>query len=258
MTAPSIARLRTYPIKALDGVEHETATITDAGTLAGDRRYALFDDEEWVNAKATDAVHRLRARFSDPPHVVELDDGDRVEQFDLREEREAAEQFCNEHLAAEGFDRTVSIRERETGFVDRPGTGPSVISTATLETVAGWFDEIGVHDLRRRLRANIEVEGVPAFWEDQFVGNGPDGFEVSGVRIEGVEACVRCLVPERDPDTGERDSAFREEFLRRRKATLPEWIVEDDFDSLYSLMLIAQVPDADRGATLAVGDRVDD
>lgn len=253
MTDPSIARLRLYPIKALDGVEVEHAEITATGTLAGDRRYALHADGDVLNAKATEAVHRLKARYPEPPHVVALNDGDRTERFDLREERAAAERFCSDH-----FDRDVSIRERETGFVDRTNAGPSVISTATLRTVAGWYDALGTHELRRRLRANVEVEGVPAFWEDQFVGDGPDGFTAGDVRIEGVEACVRCLVPERDPDTGRHDPEFRERFLERRREALPAWIDENDLDSLYSLMLIASVPEADRGRTLSVGDTVPD
>ena len=257
MTDPTIARLRLYPIKGLDGIDVDTAAITDGGTLAGDRRYAMFDGEDWINAKTSDAIHRLRASYPDPPHIVVLDDGSRTEQFDLREDRASAAAFCRSHLRSDGeYEGAVEFRDRETGYVDRPSAGPSVISTATLEKVAGWFDDLSAHDLRRRLRANIEVEGVPAFWEDQFVGDGPNAFTVDGVRIEGVEACIRCVVPQRDPDTGERNSEFRERFLQGRNETLPDWVDEDDLGSPYSLMLIAQVAEQDRGRTLSVGDSV--
>jgi uncharacterized protein YcbX len=66
------------------------------------------------------------------------------------------------------------------GFVDRRDMRPSVISTATIETVASWFDGLTVEGTRRRLRANVEVSGVPAFWEDRFVGAGAPSFEADG------------------------------------------------------------------------------
>jgi uncharacterized protein YcbX len=134
--------------------------------------------------------------------------------------------------------------------------GPSVISTATIETVADWFDDLTVDSVRRRLRANVEVGGVPAFWEDRFVGEGASAFRAGDVRIEGVTPCGRCIVPERDPDTGEHLSSFRTRFLERRQETFPEWADRDAFDHFYSLMLIARVPEADRGRTIAVGDEV--
>jgi len=120
--------------------------------------------------------------------------------------------------------------------------GPSVISTATLRTVADWFDELTVEGVRRRLRANVEVGGVEPFWEDRFVGADAPAFEVGGVRFEGVTPCGRCVVPQRDPDTGDPTPGFREQFVRRREETFPDWADADAFDHYYSLMLIARVP----------------
>ncbi|MDZ7700759.1 MAG: hypothetical protein U5J98_01120 [Halobacteriales archaeon] len=97
-------------------------------------------------------------------------------------------------------------RDAERGFADRPESGPSVVSTATLESVASWFDTLNVEDVRRRLRANVEVAGVPAFWEDRFVGAGAPAFVIDGpdgdVRVEGVEPCGRCVVPDAGPRHG--------------------------------------------------------
>jgi len=249
-----LSRLRVYPIKSLDGTDLDRAALTTAGTLAGDREYAIYADGEPLNGKRTSAVHRVRASYPDPPHIVELATGGEQWRFDLRDEREAFEQWCETH-----FDREVTVKRRETGFLDRPEAGPSVVSRATLETVTDWFEDVSVAELRRRLRANVEVEGVPAFWEDKFVGDGPDAFSVDGVRFEGVEPCVRCVVPERDSRTGERDPEFRERFVRRRRETLPEWLAADDLDSPYSLTLIARI-DVERPAQedpLFVGDQID-
>ena len=147
-------------------------------------------------------------------------------------------------------------RDTELGFVDRREMGPSVVSTATLRAVAGWFDRLTVDGVRRRLRANVEVGGVPAFWEDRFVGADAPGFVAGGVRFDGVTPCGRCVVPERDPDTGEPTPGFRERFLERRRETIPDWADPDAFEHYYAVMIIARVAEADRGRRLQVGDPV--
>ncbi|MFC7173593.1 MOSC domain-containing protein [Haloplanus litoreus] len=109
---------------------------------------------------------------------------------------------------------------------------------------------------RRRLRPNVEIGGVPAFWEDRFLGSTPSGFEVGGIRFEGAEACARCVVPSRDPETGEPIADFQERFARRREETLPDWAPRREFEHFFTVMLITRIPDGHAGETLAVGDEV--
>ncbi|MDS0474768.1 MOSC N-terminal beta barrel domain-containing protein [Natrinema sp. 1APR25-10V2] len=250
-----LSRLRAYPIKGLDGIDLETAAILEGGTIAHDREFALFDaDGEVVNGKRTDRVHELDTEF-DPDTgelAVETPDGE-YRRFDLEADRAAAENWFSEF-----FDAELAL-ERDTalGFVDRREMGPSVISTATLETVASWFDELTVDGARRRLRANVEVSGVEPFWEDRFVGTDAAAFEIGDVRLEGVTPCGRCVVPQRDPDTGEPTPEFRERFITKREETFPEWADADAFDHYYTVMLIARVAERDRGGTLRVDDPVE-
>ncbi|WP_254764450.1 MOSC domain-containing protein [Natrinema marinum] len=249
-----LSRLRVYPIKGLDGIDRETATILEGGTLARDREFALFDgDGDVLNGKRTDRVHDLDTEF-DPDTgdlTVETPDGER-RRFDLEDDRASAADWFGEF-----FDADLSL-ERDTtlGFVDRREMGPSVISTATLETVASWFDDLTVEGARRRLRANVEVSGAEPFWEDRFVGADAPAFEIGDVRLEGVTPCGRCVVPQRDPETGEPTPEFRERFVTKREETFPEWADAEAFDHYYTVMLIARVADRDRGATLRVGDPV--
>ena len=42
----------------------------------------------------------------------------------------------------------------------------TVLSTASLETVAAWFNNMDPEEVRKRFRATIEIGDVPAFWED--------------------------------------------------------------------------------------------
>lgn len=255
---PHVARLRVYPVKALDGVEVDAARVLPGGTLAHDREYAMFDAAgEPVNGKRTARVHELDADFDPETDVLALSTGDGGDayRFALSDpaERDDAARWLGEFL---GEDVTLR-RDEDLGYVDRRNAGPSVVSTATLREVASWFDGLAVPGVRRRLRANVEVDGVPAFWEDRFVGPDAPAFEAGGVRFEGVEPCGRCVVPQRDPDTGDPTPRFRERFVERREATFPEWADERAFEHYYALMLIADVPDGDRGETLSVGDGVE-
>ncbi|WP_226042039.1 MOSC N-terminal beta barrel domain-containing protein [Natrinema sp. DC36] len=246
--------LRVYPVKGLDGIDLEAAEVLEGGTVAHDREFALFDaDGDVLNGKRTDRVHDLDTNFDPETRelAIETTDGER-QRFDLESDRETAAAWLSEF-----FDVELSLeRDRSLGFVDRREMGPSVISTATLRTVADWFDELTVEGVRRRLRANVEVGGVEPFWEDRFVGADAPAFEVGGVRFEGVTPCGRCVVPQRDPDTGDPTPGFREQFVRRREETFPDWADADAFDHYYSLMLIARVPERDRGETLRVDDPV--
>ncbi|GCF13163.1 molybdenum cofactor biosysynthesis protein [Haloarcula mannanilytica] len=251
-----VERLTVYPVKALDGMDCESVSVRPGGTLAHDREFAMFDaDGDVVNGKRTARVHDIDTGYDPETGTLTVTTDDDSASFNLRSEdgRAAATDWLSAF-----FDVDLTVKRDETrGYVDRREMGPSVISTATLETVASWFDDVTVEGLRRRLRANVEIGGVPAFWEDRFVGSDAPAFEVGDVRFEGVTPCGRCVVPQRDPDTGEQTPEFRERFIERRRETFPEWADEDAFDHFYTLMLIARVPEADRGATLAVGDSVE-
>ncbi|APW98170.1 molybdenum cofactor biosysynthesis protein [Halobiforma lacisalsi AJ5] len=256
-----LERIRTYPVKSLDGVDREEATIRENGTLAGDRAFAIFDaDGEVVEGPRTDRVHDITTEYDPETGALTVDvtgsDADGPRQFDLESEvgRERAAAWFSDVF---DLGELALERDDERGYVARNGMGTSVISTATLETVADWFDDLTVDGVRRRMRANLEVSGVEPFWEDRFVGADAPAFTVGDVRLEGVTPCARCVVPERDPDTGEALPEFRERFVEKRRETFPEWADEAAFDHYYTLMLIADVVDADRGKTVAVGDPVE-
>ncbi|WP_247731410.1 MOSC domain-containing protein [Halovivax limisalsi] len=252
----TLERLRVYPVKALDGIDVESSRFTPGGTLESDREFALFDaDGDVVNGKRTPAVHDLGTAFDPDTYAlaVESPDGTR-RQFDLDAEsgRRDAEAWFGAY-----FDLEISLeRDEANGYVDRRSMGPSVISTATLATVADWFDELSVESVRRRMRANIEIGGVEPFWEDRFVGADAPAFEIGGVRFDGVKPCGRCVVPQRDPDTGAETPEFRERFVRKRRETFPEWADETAFEHFYTLMTITTVPETDRDEMLRVGDDV--
>lgn len=252
---PRLARIALFPIKSLDAFEPERAEVSSEGPIAGDRRYAMVDNEgEYVNGKRTAAVHRLHVNYDGIDRLTLSIQGnaDRwgFELEDGRDRKGLTERLCDH------FEYPVELIRDETGLPDDTEIpGPTVISTATIEEVASWFD-LAPENVRRRFRANLEIEGVPAFWEDRlFADHGRVvDFSVGDVRLSGVNPCQRCVVPSRDPDTGEYFENFRERFVEKRRETLPEWADSDRFDHPFRLMVNTRVSEA---GGIEVGDPVE-
>jgi len=255
---PKVERIRLYPVKGFGGVGVNKGRILPSGTLEYDREFALYDGDDIVNGRVRQGVHGFRTELDTGAGelTVESPARDSVT-VDVSDDgrRELQDWF---ETADTAFDSPTVLRDGSFGFVDRRDrlASVSVVSTATLREVASWFDGIDTDGVRRRLRTNVEVSGVLPFWEDRFVGEEAPAFEVGGVRFEGAEPCARCVVPTRDPDTGEPTGGFRERFAERRRETFPEFADEDAFDHFYAVTLIARVRDDDRGSTIRVGDEV--
>lgn len=255
---PRLARIRVFPVKSLDAVELDAAEVLEHGGLSYDREYAMVDaNGTYVNGKNDRRVHHIRSDFDPATGDLTLEaPGMEPGRFRLPAETDAAEAWFTGY-----FDREVHLqRDPKGGFPDdTDASGPTLISTGTLREVASWADGVDTHGMRRRFRANLEVEGVPAFWEDRLFG--PPGerlpFDVGGATFHGEGPCQRCAVPLRDPDTGEETPAqFRATFIDRREATLPAWADERRFDHFFKLMVNTRVPHFTVGERVAVGDPV--
>ncbi|MFB6298796.1 MAG: MOSC domain-containing protein [Halobacteriales archaeon] len=254
----TLARIRTYPIKALDPLDLETARITDVGGLEYDRRYAIVDEGgKYVNGKRTAAVHRLRSEYD--PHndmlTLRIQGEDDARQFHLQGDRSALKEWLSDY-----FDLSVQLKEQTGGAQTDSGAGwgPTIISTATLETVAGWHD-IDLEEARRRFRPNLEIEGVEAFWEDRLFAGEDEAvrIRIGDVVLEGRGPVPRCVVPTRHSYTGETDEGFQSTFVEHREATIPDWVDRSQFDHFFMLMTLTRIPDAERGKELAVGDPIE-
>lgn len=258
---PTLSHIAVHPVKALDPVARDRVAVTPIGGLAGDRAFAIVDEAgDYVNGKRTQAVHRLRSNVDLEERTVELAVGDdAAEQFHLDRDREAIEAWLGEYLglAVRLEERTGGALTDRAVYGDSSKTGPTLVSAETLRTAASWYDDIDATGMRLRLRPNLVVAGVPAFWEDRLLATHSH-VRIGGVRLEGVEPVPRCVVPVRDPHTGEETEKFRERFVEQRKATLPPWLDADSLDgNFFSMTVGTRIPEADRDGTLAVGDDVE-
>ena len=242
---PTLDRITLYPVKSLDGIEVASARVLPSGGLEHDRRWRLVDMEgRVVNAKRTASFHPIRAEYdlaerlvtlsfwSDPPTAA-------AHTFPLVPGPEGPCEWLSEAL-----DIKVLLEERyDGGFPDdRDAPGPTLVSTASLEEVGRWFG-FDVEESRRRFRANLEIGGCDAFWEDTLacpprseplptLGElpadlpadpyadlpppEPREFTIGEARFRATNLCKRCVVPSRESRTGAVTEHFREAFEARR------------------------------------------
>ncbi|MBD1914457.1 MULTISPECIES: MOSC N-terminal beta barrel domain-containing protein [Cyanophyceae] len=251
-----LARIDIFPVKSLDGVSVSQATVLASGALESDRTYALFDAQNrFVNGKRTAAIHHLRSTFSKDGQFITLavDGHPPTATFHLQQQRSELEAWLSDY-----FQQLVTLQvNSDSGFPDdTDAAGPTVISTATLQTVADWYC-LSLEETRRRFRTNLEIDGVPSFWEDQlFSADGsPVRFAIGNVVLEGINPCQRCIVPTRDTLTGIAIDHFQKKFSQQRAATLPDWAHPSRFNHFYKLAVNTNIVHQG-GHMLKVGDSV--
>ena len=253
--------IRLHPIKALDPVSVKEARIGPGGGLELDRVWALYsEDGQWVNGKRTAAVHLIRAAYAPDLGSVTLSvPGDRrgipTKTFAFPAGTADAAQWFSSY-----FEQPITVRYSPEGFPDDTvANGPTIISAASLDAVAEWFPGLTSSDIRLRFRTTLEIDGVPAFWEDQlFAGeeNGMLRFRIGEVQFEGSNPCARCPVPPRNPQTGADFLGFQKRFMELRRATLPASSPRGHFDHFYRLATNTRVRPSEAGKLLRLGDPV--
>jgi uncharacterized protein YcbX len=258
---PRLANIRLHPIKSLDPVHLKEARIGPGGGLEFDRAWALYSaDGQWVNGKRTAAIHLIRAAFALNVSSVTLSvPGDRrkvpTTTFAFPGDTEAASKWFSNF-----FEQPITVRHSPEGFPDDSvANGPTIVSTATLQAVCDLFDGMVLDEARRRFRTTLEIDGVPAFWEDQLFGveeRSAVRFRIGEVHFEGSNPCARCPVPPRGSRTGEIIPGFQKTFSDYRRSHIPAWSPEARFDHYYRLATNTRVASSEAGKVLRVGDRV--
>jgi uncharacterized protein YcbX len=264
--SPHLVNIRLHPIKSFDPVLVTEARISPSGGLALDRAWALYSvDGKWVNGKRTPAIHLIRAAYSTDLSEVTLSvPGDRREiptrTFAFPDAYEDAAEWFSVF-----FEQQIIVRYSENGFPDDTlANGPTIVSTASLGAVAEWFPPmptgfpgITPEEARERFRTTLEINGVPAFWEDQLFGEDERSvvrFQIGEVQFEGSNPCARCPVPPRNPRTGEILDGFQKRFTQLRESTLPSWSPRQRFDHFYRLATNTRVAPSEQNKLLRVGD----
>jgi uncharacterized protein YcbX len=221
-----IAGIYRYPVKGLTPEQLGRAELSPGQTLLADRRYAIengpsgFDPAEpkWLPKPHFLMLMRdewlagLRSHFDDASHVLTIrHDGKIAVQGDLEtaQGRAAIENFFTSTFPdlIRGPPKILTSPGHSFSDVAR-----KVVSIINLASVRAIENMVGapVHPLR--FRANLYVEGWPAWHEFDLLDQT---LAIGDVKLKVVKRIVRCAAVNVDPDTAQRDLAIPQALQRR-------------------------------------------
>lgn len=253
-----VASIHIYPVKSLDGIAVSQATILASGALEGDRSLAICDEAgEFINTKRNSGVNFLRLSFDIKQRVAGLKIQDTEQEifFHVDRERPGIEYWLSNYF---GFPVKL-IENLQTGFHDdTTAPGPTIVSTETIAEVASWFPRVCVNEMRHRLRANIEIGDVPAFWEDELFGAADEvvRFKIGPVIFEAINPGQPCLLSTRNSAVTEAYSNFKNVIAAKQKEIMPDLVKTGRLNNLNRLIVNTQLPLQAAGKIVHIGDEV--
>jgi uncharacterized protein len=221
-----IANLYRYPVKGLSPEPLPRVALEVGQTLPADRRYAIengrsgFDPEapawlpksHFLMLMRNERLAGFQTHFEDRTNLLTIrKGGDVAAQGDLEtpEGRLAIEQFFVGNFASDlkGAPKILSSAGHSFSDVAR-----KVVSIINLASVRAIENMVGapVHPLR--FRANLYVEGWPAWHEFDLMDRT---LAIGATRLKVVKRIVRCAAVNVDPDSAERDLEIPQALQRR-------------------------------------------
>lgn len=212
----TLADIRRYPVKGLNGGALEEIVLTPGEGLPHDRRFALahassqFDrsaptwlpKKHFLNLMRDERLAQLDTNFDAETGVLTvLRDGRQVARGDITQPlgRTLIEQFLDAFLPAGPRGNPRIVDAPGAMLSDVPDKLVSIINLASvtdIERVARAAVD------PKRFRGNFHIEGATAWAELSWVGRT---LAVGEVRLEIVEPINRCAATEVNPDTAARD-----------------------------------------------------
>jgi hypothetical protein len=215
--APRVVRISIAPVKSL-GLVHPDEVVLEPGGVAGNRRFWLRDaDGRLYAGKRDGSLLRIQPAWDEETRQLTLTfpDGEVVDGVvELGDEVESNMYAWHpltsrrvegpwEAAISEYVGRPLDFLWADAGAVDRTPRGGTVslVSRASLERLR---EEVGVADAidGRRFRMLLEIDGVDAHEEDEWIGAE---VRVGEATLELNGDIGRCVITSRDPDTGVPD-----------------------------------------------------
>jgi uncharacterized protein YcbX len=195
------------------------ATLKAGDYFPGDRLFAVENGPSGFDPAApqhqskikflmlmhNERLATLRTRYEDATSTLTIEqDGGSAVRADLatKEGRLAVEAFFRRFMPTELRGPPKLLQAEGHSFSNVPA---KVVSVINLASVAAIGTAIGapVHPLR--FRANLYVEGWPAWHEFDLLERE---IAIGGARLKVTKRTLRCPATEVDPDTGVRDLAI--------------------------------------------------
>lgn len=221
MSDLSVTRLSRFPVKGLSAEPLETMDLTSGEGVPGDRLFGFarydsgFDPKNpqplpktrFVVLVKEAALAGLKTQFDPQTGVLEIAAPDGAYRFETRTvagQLDAA-QTLHRLLALTDPEPPVFVSSAPHRFTDVSVESPQMmnaISVLNLASVQALADRLDTDIDPARFRANIEINGLPAFSELDAVGHV---LEIGEVQLRILARTRRCAATEVNPVTAERD-----------------------------------------------------
>mgnify|MGYP005843412107 CR=1 FL=1 len=217
---PHVTALYRYPVKGLSPEPLERVTLEPGGTMPADRAWAIENGSRDVDPEApryfpktkflmlmkNERLAALDTRYDDATHILTIHrktpQGSRqVASGDLSTPvgRQMIEQFIAAWMADDLRGAPRLVTAPDFSFSDVP---MKVLSLINLESVRDLERVTGSAIDPLRFRANVHVEGIPAWAELDWEGRA---IRLGGIEARGELRTRRCAATNVNPDTAERD-----------------------------------------------------
>ena len=213
----TVAALWRHPVKGFTPEPLDAVDLPTGGWFPGDRMFAVEDGPSGFNRAApehlpkqkftvlmrTAEVAGVRTRWDEATRTLHAEaDGEGISI--LVDEPVARGHFATwlESIlddAVSGPLRLVSAEGLDHRFMDDPAGRISILN---LASVRDFETRVGRPVDPRRFRANVWVEGWPAWVENDIAGRE---LILGGARLTGAKPIVRCAATHVDPDAAIRD-----------------------------------------------------
>ena len=211
-----ILSLYRYPVKGLSPEPLAHAQLAPGETVPGDRLYAIengpsgfeaaapkyFPKTQFLMLMRNERLATLETRYDDATHQLTIrHEGRELARGDLstKEGRLAIEAFFRRFMPAELRGAPKVLHAPGHSFSD---VAAKVVSIINLASVAAIETAVGAAVDPLRFRANVYVEGWPAWHEFSLLGQE---IRIGDARLKVVKRIVRCAATNVDPVTGMRD-----------------------------------------------------
>ena len=212
----TVSALYRYPVKGFTPERLDRVRLTAGRHFPGDRMYAVEVGPSGFDPDAPDqvskmkfavlariaAVARVRTRWDDASGRLSARlEGQSDLDVDLQDaaDRTRLEAWLAEALGDEVDAPLKILSAAGHRFMDDPSGHVSILN---LASVRDFEARLGRPVDPLRFRANIHVEGWPAWAENDWSGRQ---IGIGGARLSVVKPIVRCAATHVDPATGERD-----------------------------------------------------
>ena len=214
--AVTLARLYRFPVKGLRGTPLDAATLTAGQGLEHDRRFAValgktridpaaprWLPKQWFVMLMRDAeLARVSCRLDADAGTIELTLDGRpscLAAWSTAEGRDRLDAWLNDVVGSRRDGPVHFVAAGETSFTDVP---QNCLSLVNLESVREVGRQMSRDVDPLRFRANLFVEGLPAWREFDWIGQE---IRVGEATFRIPSRIPRCAATGVDPATGVRD-----------------------------------------------------